>query len=266
MAMAVILLGACHEIVDPPLPDEAVRFVPPPVYARWWAMTEACAGVTGTMDHVSWYLVDGAPLVVNGRVVRGYWSAGSDRIVLSDNAQFDGRTVRHEMLHALARRVGHSRDLFLRRCGGVVSCGEECIAEASAPRGPDAAAVVVTPDSLEVSVEITPHDPTGTARDGFVTLTTTVRNAHAYPVTVDLPAPGSGFFNEILGSGENRLTRFLVLDPEVRSFAPGEVKRHVVDFPIVDDGFGEGVAPGRYTFRGGFGKNYADIPVVLLPY
>ena len=70
----------------------------------------------------------------------------------------------------------------------------------------------------------------------------------------------------ILGSGENRLKRFAVIDPELRSFAPGEVKRHVVDFPIVDDGFGVGVAPGRYTFRGGFGRNYADIPVVLLPF
>jgi hypothetical protein len=265
MAMAVVVLGACHEVIDPPLQAEAFHVVPPPVYARWWAMTEACAGVTRPMEGVSWYLV-GAPVVVNGRAVRGYWSAGSNRIVLGVEAQFDGRAVRHEMLHALARRIGHSRELFLRRCGGVVSCGEECIADASAPRGPDPAAVVVTPESLEVSVEISPRDPTGPARDGFVTLTTMVRNAHAYPVTVDLPAPGSGFFNEILGSGENRLTRFFILDPEVRSFAPGEVKRHVVDFPIADDGFGEGVAPGTYTFRGGFGRKYADIAVGLLPF
>src|SRR5688572_23395310 len=96
------VVSACHSLIDPPPPPEAVALTPPPVYARWWAMAEACSGVTMPMGSVSWYVVpDGSPVIVDGRHVRGYWSAGSNRIVLSAEAQFDGRSVRHEMLHAL---------------------------------------------------------------------------------------------------------------------------------------------------------------------
>jgi hypothetical protein len=265
LALALMFATACRGLVDPPLPADAERFTPPPVYARWWAMTEACAGISRPLADVEWYVVPNMSAVeVNGRWVQGYWSAGSNRIVLAGLAQLHGGAVRHEMAHALDRRSGHSRRLFLERCGGVVQCGSECTANAGPAPGPDPLAVAVTPAAITIAVEVTPADPSGPQRDGFVTLAVLARNPAAHPVTVQLPdGLNTEFFYEVWGAGEDRARLFHGFGGDVTSFAPGETKRRVIDFPIVKDGIGDGLWTGTYTFRGGYGRRFADIQVAL---
>ncbi|HEY0779780.1 MAG TPA: hypothetical protein VGD56_17565, partial [Gemmatirosa sp.] len=113
-------------MTDPALPAGATRLTPPPVYARWWAMTEACSGLRRDLGAVDWYVTTGAPSISDGHQsdLGGYYSPASNRIVLADTAALDGATIRHEMLHALLGPAvaGHPRAQFLGRCAGVVHC------------------------------------------------------------------------------------------------------------------------------------------------
>ena len=42
-------------------PPGATVLTPPPVFTRWWAMTEACSGITRDMSAVTWYVTTGSP-------------------------------------------------------------------------------------------------------------------------------------------------------------------------------------------------------------
>src|SRR5712664_3118646 len=103
--VALVACVSCDHLVDPPLPPDAVRFVPPVVYACWWAMVESCSGIDRPLGDIEWYA---APDYLrspddNSEFIQGYWSLASNRIVLVSNDTLDGGTVRHEMLHALLR-------------------------------------------------------------------------------------------------------------------------------------------------------------------
>ena len=108
---AVAFATACeHMIVDPAFPPTSVAFTPPPVYARWWDMTQSCSGITGSLAAVSWLVVPGtSDFQFKGQTVSGYWTAGSNSIVIADSVQLDGSVIRHEMLHALIKGSGHPR-------------------------------------------------------------------------------------------------------------------------------------------------------------
>src|SRR5688500_4303804 len=133
-AVAAVGLAACGSLVDPDLPTNAEQFSPPPVYARWWAMPQACSGLSGDLAFVSWHVVPGASTVpLNGQLVDGYWSGASNRIVIAEKARLAGGKVRHEMLHALIKARGHPRGKFLADCGGVVACPVPCVSDAGPP-------------------------------------------------------------------------------------------------------------------------------------
>src|SRR5688500_9835448 len=96
-------LAACGDnVVDPRLPAGAVQFTPPTCYSTWWEMTKSCSGRSGSLDDVTWYQVPaGVSLELDGESVSAYWSAASNRIVISASVRDDGHVIRHEMLHAL---------------------------------------------------------------------------------------------------------------------------------------------------------------------
>jgi hypothetical protein len=262
LTLAVVVAGACRGLVDPPLPDGAVRFTPPPVYARWWAMTEACAGRTGRLSSVKWYVVPNAATIESqGQPANGYWSAASNRIVLAGAVQYTGETVRHEMAHALEQRAGHSRELFLRRCAGVVRCRDECMADAGPAPPRDPAAKYVTHEAFDVTIELTPREPLGPGGDGFLALTVTARNRASYPVVIAVnDGSGTGFSYELAGHGELRRGRAPWIDDEATSFAPGESKRQVFDLRIGSGGAtGVRLLPGEYSLKGGYGGRVAQI-------
>ena len=262
-AALLLITVSCVGPTDPPLPRTAQRFVPPPVYTRWWQMTEQCSGLTGSLDDLSWFEVpEELAFKRDGQWVSAYWSAGSSQIVIAGDLKLDGPTVRHEMAHALARKSGHSRELYLRACGGVVACGVGCIADGEPPPPPDPLAVVVAPASLVVEVEVFPEKPSTVAGDGVLTLTVRVRNPADHPVTVQLPT-SNGFYYEIRGEGEDFIGRLKALDPELTVFAAGETKRQVFDFIIAVDGRGPGLWRGHYVLGGSYGQNFASVPVVI---
>ncbi|HJQ11408.1 MAG TPA: hypothetical protein VJ840_10300 [Gemmatimonadaceae bacterium] len=121
-AIACILALSCDRIVDPALPGDAIRFTPPPVYAQWWTSTEACSGITGSLDAVEFYRIPNASTIPDKTYgeVAAYWSPASNRIVLADFYEMQGQVVRHEMLHALLRVSGHPPEYFQGRCADVV--------------------------------------------------------------------------------------------------------------------------------------------------
>ena len=183
MCVVFGFVAACWERAT--LPESAIPFSPPSVYAHWWAMTEQCSGLAEPMTDISWYQVPGvSAFSAHDTYLAGEWLSSGNRIVLADSASGEGALVRHEMLHALLQRGGHDREYFLGRCAGVVSCLKECVADA----GPAsvAPAPLVTPESLEVSATADPVRPSVSIDEGYFTVTVTARNTAAHPVM--LPA------------------------------------------------------------------------------
>ena len=121
-ALASLVALSCQMPTDPPLPGDAIRFTPPPVYAQWWALTEECSGINRSLDAVQFYLIPNASTIPDNTYgeVAAYWSPASNRIVLADFYEMQGQLVRHEMLHALLRASGHPPAYFQGRCAGVV--------------------------------------------------------------------------------------------------------------------------------------------------
>jgi hypothetical protein len=264
----LVALSACGQLVDPPLPSEAQRYAAPGVYARWWAMTEACSALSAPLASIVWY---DAPKVDNpaaaSEPITGYWSMASNRIVIREDAVLEGGVVRHEMLHALLKSGGHPRQFFLGKCAGVVDCADDCIADGGLPRPVDPSSVLVTPDDLEVNASVDPPSPSATVGDGFFEFTVTVRNPSSKPVVVALPTPrfaddlASTFGYDIRGPFGGGSSGFRIHDSSVVRFQPGEIKRQVFDFRLL----GLFASPGMYTAAGSYGGHRVTIGFEIRP-
>ena len=261
MPLALAALLSCGDnIVDPELPSAAVAFTPPAYYATWWEMTKSCSGRSGSMSGVEWYSVPG-PLFLNGEAVSAYWSAGSNRIILSGEVIDDGQVVRHEMLHALLGDKGHSRGDFLERCAGYVTCSSQCVADAGPAPVVPATVPRVSPSALEVTMAIEPNVVRASVNSGYFTVTVRARNPAGNPVFVVLPGDSDplpvSFASQLLGPSPEMQT-VLVRDAAVASFAAGETKVHAFDFFVDNQGsLPRHIFPGLYTVRGTFGGHNA---------
>jgi hypothetical protein len=283
--LALVAGLSCGHLVDPALPSNAERFVPPPVYEQWWAMVEQCSGLQGSLESIQWFAVpDQLTDPANpSDPVEGYWSAASNRIVLNGDDTVAGSIVRHEMLHALVRSKGHPRSQFLENCGGVVSCPPACVSDAGSPPERDPATLRVTPASLEVTSEVAVLATSTSSQPSFATFTIFAHNPFPYPVIVVLPnIPGAtaprtfryGIIRTVSGGGVGSSN--LALDIGATYFAAGETKRGVFDLAIVGipspsvgafPGIGsDGIAlpPETYLFQGDYGGRAApDITTIL---
>jgi hypothetical protein len=259
LAAVGAILG-CQRITDPPLPTAARSFAPPGVYERWWAMTQECSGVTGSPSSVTWYDVpDTVGLRLESRDVDGYWSQAGNRIVLVRRSVLDGPLVRHEMLHALLQARTHRRAQFLGACGGVVACDQACIDDAGPPPAADPAAVLVPPDSLDVSAALSSLSGGSVAAGSPFSVTITARNRASHPVTVSLPVVGQGawrigFAYDLRGPAGGATEERYALDPSRWTFAAGETKRQVFDFVSGGPTGSDGLPPGGYQVRGSYGR------------
>jgi hypothetical protein len=261
-------LSECSRLVDPKLPPGTSPFSAPVVYARWWAMTQACSGASGSLAAVSWFeTTDTLKDPRSGVVIDGYWSAATNQIVLSASMKLDGGTVRHEMLHALLREGGHSRAQFLGRCAGVVSCTSACVDDAGPPPPIDPGAIEVLPESITVGITVDPAEPSAAHDDGFFTITVTARNPASHPVMVlfPLPArPARTFGFDLTGPVGRIVDGVIQLDLSVAAFAPNETKQQVFDFVVGQQPLARALSPGNYTVVGSFGgKEAAPISIVL---
>lgn len=225
-------------------------------------MTEACSGLTGALDAVSWYVVPDESALQRDEGVRGYWSMASNRIVLVAQDTLDGGGVRHEMLHALIRAHGHPRAQFLGRCAGTVDCEAECIADAGPAPPADPLAARVSADSLAVTTAILLAPPTSSAGDGVVTIAIRVHNPAAHPVIVTLPPVGSagerlGFGYQVWSSAGGVQSGVSLLDASSWTFAAGETKQQLFDFGNDGSFSAHDLPPGEYTVRGAYGGNWS---------
>jgi hypothetical protein len=250
------LIVACTDIVEPPLPPDAEQFSPPAVYATWWKMTEACSALTGSLAAVSWYQTSQVVYdTQNGDVIAGYWVSGSNRIVLTSSVMMEGGIVRHEMLHALIRKGGHPRGQFLGNCAGTVDCEEPCVASAGPYPPPPESPIVVSGDSIEITLAVDPLTPAKQIDDGRFSVTVFARNKSAHWITV-APAAGSDvgqtFSVDVQGANDYTSSSQLAIDQSQTIFAPHETKRQVFDLVVGDYPIAHQLRPGDYTVRGAF--------------
>jgi hypothetical protein len=249
--LAAILL-ACELPTAPTMPAGAVPFAPPPEYALWWRMTEACSGLRGDLSRVQWYEVpDAYDIIVGGRSYQGYWYGSPDRIVLAGLSSRSPSLVRHEMLHVLSGKGGHPRHLYLGSCEGIVSCVGECIEDAGGRETPPADAREILPHELHTRLELAPLSPSHSADGGAIAAIISVTNPHPYPVWVRLTPvkPDYPFsktfglvfdYNDVAAAIE---LRHEYVEGNRFGLAAGETRRSVWD-----DSYG----PGRYALTGYF--------------
>ena len=130
LTTAVIFLG-CREAplapAFPELPAGAESLTPPASYANWWRDTEQCAGMSGDMSRITWFVVPGrTSFVYQDGKYDGYWWNGVHWIILAGDKVSDSLIVRHEMLHELLGRGDHPPAYFQQKCAAVVVCNDMC--------------------------------------------------------------------------------------------------------------------------------------------
>jgi hypothetical protein len=249
------------------LPANAAPFTPPAVYARWWAMTEACSGRSGNLADLQWYRVPVSEFMYGGQRAGGYTSRWSNRIVLIQAIIERGEMVRHEMLHALLRRGGHPRAQFLGSCASIVLCQGYCIKAAGPWHPPRTDYVVLPPDSLEVAshAQLLPRESDG---QRWFDLEITVRNPRGRAVVVAAPGdrvtPGTfGYplrgpvtsWSPFRGGGIGG--REVMTDSSTVFFQPFETKKWLFEFLVADTLDQHHISPGMYVVRGDYARHQA---------
>lgn len=194
-ATGVLALGAwlwaCYDATG--LPRGAIQFTPPAKYRAWWRLTESCSGVQGDLNAIRWYVLPKAGTFdLSGDTVNGAWYGDGNRIVIADSSLSDGELVRHEMLHALIRVPKHPRDQFLGRCGDIVACEDQCLADAGGPPDTSSNAVLADPRSLVASTLVLPNPVSLSADSGWTTFTVSLTNQNSWPVIAKVDS-GEGF-------------------------------------------------------------------------
>ncbi|HUR00202.1 MAG TPA: hypothetical protein VM166_12155 [Gemmatimonadaceae bacterium] len=268
--IAVIIVGglAACDLITAPLPADAERFEAPAVYARWWAMTEACSGLSGNLGAVRWYRVPGEFIGVDGQALGGYWQSRSNRIVLAEGSVERGSTVRHEMLHAILRVGGHPRSQFLAACASLVNCQGSCVTDAGRWHAPSPDYTVVSPESLDVGsrVELRPRESDG---QRWVTLEISVRNSRGKSVFAASP-PGDDpvlmdtFGFDVRGPTGGVAGGEVAGDSSVRYFAPFETKRWLFEFLVASDLSSTHITTGNNLLRGEYGRHRSPDTIIVV--
>jgi hypothetical protein len=268
-ALLVVLLTGCLPScswLTAPLPPGALAFAPPAIYARWWAMTEACSGQAGDFKAVHWYHVSGNGFRWQGDMLGGLWLSFGNRIVLADTGVESGPIVRHEMLHALLRTRGHARGQFLGQCASAVECQEDCVRDAGPWRDPGPY-TLLSPDSLIVSQQITmlPREADGSH---WLAVQVSAQNPMSQAVLVAAPRdwviPRSFAF-DIRPKAQAGLSIEQPADDSSRIyFAPRETKRWLYEFRVTSFLDGSHVPSGLIRLRTAFARHWTPVDSVLV--
>lgn len=118
----------CADVTGPKLPA-AARFEPMDLYAKWWREVEECAARHAPMAAVHFYRVipsAGRDSLFfrdpeSGAYFLGEWVRRSNSLYFAAGQLTNPGVVRHEMLHAILRDVGHPPEYFDDRCGPLVA-------------------------------------------------------------------------------------------------------------------------------------------------
>lgn len=265
LLLPLLVLCACRNATAP-LPDGARRFAPPPVYARWWGLTEACAGRAGDFAAYSWYVVPGnfTPLPSNPYAA-GYADVTARRIILAGSIWDSGGDVRHEMLHALLGReytrdspaVAHPPEYFQGRCAGAVACPGPCAEAGPAPSTAPANAPELPLSGLLLNIELLTSPASWSGPDSILSIIVGVTNPSAEAMWVSLEAspaiaqPFTSYFSfQIAPAGrDTQLVSLVQSVPTGRiPFAAHQARTSVLDINLR----GFRLSPGEYIVSGGF--------------
>jgi len=88
-------------------------------YQDWFGRTEACSGLDGSFQTITWYVVPNAETFETPEGPKvGMWekSGAVTRIIIAGRYVAHEMVVRHEMLHHLLDREGHPSEYFTARC------------------------------------------------------------------------------------------------------------------------------------------------------
>jgi hypothetical protein len=254
--VALCGLGACN-FMTAPLPPNAEPFAPPAVFARWWALTEACSGHKGDMRAIHWYRVPGSRFIFHGQPAAGYWNSSTNRIVIVEDAIEQGDMVRHEMLHALLRVNGHPRAQFLESCASLVSCQGSCVEDPGQLHVPGQNYAVLPPDSLNVTshVELLAPESDG---QRWLALEVVVRNPGDRAVVVAGPGdrvtpPTFGY--DLRGLSGGIAGGEIATDSSTLYFRPLETKGWLFEFRVAQDLSEHHIPPGNYIVRGSYARH-----------
>ena len=255
LTVCSLYIVGCIIPTEVAFPAQAVAFKPPPEFAVWWRVTEACSGLERDYTRVSWFVVPGDQLVVRGHSYDGYsWQGADPRIVLTQSMLRNaGDLVRHEMLHVIIGQGGHSREYFRIRCGDIVACADECADGAGTWASADASSPVVDPRSLLVTLSVA-RDSVARGVDGWMSIVLTSHNPSKQPVRVRLSPHGDPetTANESFWVVMPRGTVSTYISAPLVEFDAGQTRRFVFDtkafvpYPFPPNGDYE------YTITGGF--------------
>lgn len=112
--LVLVALAGCSSPVGPEIPDGAVPFDPPAVYATWWDEIMHQASIQRDVSRVRWFLVETGPWesARYGGATHGAW-VPDGRIYLADGWEEWENLVKHEMLHELLRGdAAHAHPAF----------------------------------------------------------------------------------------------------------------------------------------------------------
>lgn len=263
----LLLATACGDSPTAPLPSGAREFTPPAVYARWWALTEACSGRAPVSGGVRWFSVPGDSLrMSDGRWVGGYYDGNRNQIVVIERGRTNGSFIRHEMLHALLgpRVGGHPPADFQGRCEGWVNCPAVGCADEGVPFAPPpAGAPVLGPADLELSIEVLPGTVTRVLGDSGAAVVVRAKNPRPVPVWVQLELPegcircpeAAGFGYGMRSPGDRYVVVGSIIVTEVKRFPleAGGTKVEVFDVDLA------GFPTGPYVMAGSFNEGYLNV-------
>jgi hypothetical protein len=280
----VIVAGAC-ESATAPLPGGATRFDPPPVYARWWGVVEACSGRKDDFTAWTWYRVPTSDWRAAGYGdYAAYTDVAAHRIVMQEGLETNGSPIRHEMLHALlgplfasgSSAFEHPPAYFRGVCAGVVWCDKGCEDAGPPPSAVPVGAPALPLSALEVGIDVIPTRVSRSGSDRALTLVLHARNTSGKAGWLTLePTPGVsppaahwwGF--RVVAAGEplpvTDLTRVdftgivsLIPDGKV-PFAAGQTRWLVFDWS------GRLYPPGNYLVVGIFNTRQIAVPLTIDP-
>jgi hypothetical protein len=232
---------ACNWYDDSDFPESASALHPPPEFRVWWEVVESCSGHHARFDEVRWFQTN--DLLVRGETALGAWFSSGNRIALLGSESFEGRIVRHEMLHAILHDGAHPPEYFQSQCGDAVVCGRDC-PSVSVPDDP----TLLSPGDVEVDIRVFPRVPSISHYEGRMSFLLSVRNTtgrngyfkQQFPPPSECPAG-------ILGSSVTNPDRYVLrcdylggLYGLPRFYSAGETRSIVIDVNLQDLGPGEG--------------------------
>lgn len=268
LLLPLVFAAACQVPTEVRLPDNAQLIEPPPAYALWWKVTEACSGLRGDFSAVRWYVVPNVSTIADGSDQSlGMWYSDGNRIVLAGAREMDARVVRHEMLHALvgpSSGGGHPAEYFVQRCGGIVDCQSACLQDGAPTSAPDPLATTLDSKQVPLSLQVLPDNPGPATYGGWMTVIVTATNPLGQSAWVSIPrAPGRPdgvtFAYELQGS----VAAYDWTLADAVYFTAGQTRQYAFDVHIGD---GLLAAGGRYQLDGVFGDaQSAPISVSVAP-